>query len=110
MDKFEEAYKDLENDPTGNLWDDAHEWDKQIIMDRYGMSSDEANVFWLYIQSRTDHRYDFYNLDRDEHGKAFLEGAQESYHQGHDGWSIHEQVIISAFCADLALYATSYSK
>ena len=104
MTKLEEAFKDLESDPTGNLWDDAYEWDVQTIQDRYDMSSHEAGIFKLFIQSRTDPRYDYYRLDTKESGRAFLECAQESFHQGHDGWSVHEQVIIDAFCADCALY------
>lgn len=97
--KLTVAWNDI--DENGN-WDDLNEHSPEDLKNKYDVSENDADILWMVIQSRTDNRRNIYDLDNEVFGQSVLTTIQEALHQGLDGWTEEQGLIIQAFLSDLA--------
>ncbi len=80
-----------------DLIDDRREYDIDMLQKMYVLNKDDAKVLYLAIQGITDPRRSYHQGG----AHVFLEMVQEAIHQGLDGWSDHDQMVIVAFLSDI---------
>lgn len=96
MDQLEELWDTLEHDENTN-WDDLREHDPELLSHKFDLNTRDAELLWAVLQAESDQRRDVYGRDPKQVGEMI----QESLHQGLDGWSIREQLVIKAYLGDI---------
>lgn len=98
-------------DEDEELFNDRREYTVEDLARAYSVPEEEAVLIFNWIQSRVNPRYSVYG-----NGADFTKGSEElgnmikeSLHQGLDGWSAYQKVVIEAYLADIGL-AISNSK
>lgn len=97
---LEEAWLELD-ESGGSVWDDIREYDVGLLQRRFDLTEPDATVLWLAIQSRTDPRRDIYKTHKVNY-HLIGEYVIEALHQGLDGWTVEQGLVIQAFLADIA--------
>jgi len=87
---------------TDSDWDDVRELTVRDLAIRFQLPDAEARYLHDLIKEQTDPRYCIDAIPT-QPGDMVLDTIKESIHQGFDGWSEHEQLIIRAYLADIAL-------
>lgn len=100
MTHLEQVWDDIENSSETN-WDDLMEYDEKGLRDRYFIGSDEATLLWLNIQRYVDARRDVRSFSPSRIGHLI----NEALHQGLDGWTVEQGMVIQGFLADIAYSA-----
>lgn len=103
MDRLEEVFSMLEESEDTN-WDDLREHDPELLSNKFDLNTRDAELLWAVLQSMMDGRRDVYGRDPKQVGEMI----QESLHQGLDGWSVREQMVIRAYLGDIG-YAINQS-
>lgn len=85
-----------------DLWDDRRYYSGDMLKDFYALDDHDAALLYNNIQAycNVDYRW-----TAQPEGQL-IETLHEAAHQGYDGWTPAEKVIIEAFLADIA-WATS---
>ncbi len=97
--KLTVAWNDI--DENGN-WDDLREHEPNDLKNKYDVSEDDADILWCVIQSRMDYRRNIQILDNEVFGQSVLTTIREALHQGLDGWTEEQGLVIQAFLSDIA--------
>ena len=83
-------------------WDQCKNWNNLEIQSWLGLDKDDAAILGLLIQGKTKPGCYTYKLDAKKDGQKYLEMIQEGLHQGLDGWSQRDILVIEAFLSDIA--------
>ena len=88
-----------------DLWDHYETLTPEELAKECRLDEDIAHIVWYNIQSRTDGKYSLYSLcfNRAEEVANMI---GEALHQGLDGWTPYQQMVIEAFLADIAYAVT----
>ncbi len=85
-----------------NGWDKVGTWSQENLKSWLGLDEDDADILGLIIQGKTKPGCYTYDLKAEEVGQKYLETIQEGLHQGLDGWSERDVLVIEAFLSDIA--------
>ncbi len=88
-----------------NQWDRIKDWSDAKLSEQFRLDEDDTRLLAVLVLCRTNSVYSAYDLPA-EKGQLFLETVQEAVHQGFDGWSEREQLVIEAFIGDVAYAMT----
>ncbi len=97
MSRIEWAWDTIDN-WTDDQWDDVHGWETIDYQNRFGLSIDDAGMLELVVQSRIDVRRNV-TMKRPSRVGTMI---NEALHQGLDGWTIEQGLVIQAFLSDIA--------
>ena len=67
------------------------------------LTDEDAQLLWLNIKSVSDPQYKIMKKDSEQVGSMI----KEALHQGLDGWTDDQKMVINAFLADIALGVSS---
>ena len=101
MTRVEWAWTQID-EASDEEWDDMQGWSDSDFQLRYGVDEEDAGLLWLVVQSRVDSRRSVYDMNPTRVGEMI----QEALHQGLDGWTIKQGLVIQAFLSDIG-YAVS---
>lgn len=96
MDRLEEVFATLEESEDTN-WDDLRQHEPELLSHKFDLNTRDAELLWAVLQADTDYRRDVYGRNPKQVGEMI----QESLHQGLDGWSVREQMVIRAYLGDI---------
>ena len=95
-----DVYELVEQMEETGVLEDRREYDVEDLKKCYGLTDQEAADLHYLVQRTFDpDRKSAYECDPTRLGITI----RESLHQGLDGWSSHEQVIIEKYLDDIAL-------
>lgn len=97
MTRLEWAWDTIDN-WTDYEWNDVHGWVKEDYMRVFGVSIDDASILDLVVSSRLDVRRNVMMKRPSRVGHLI----NEALHQGLDGWTIEQGLVIQAFLSDVA--------
>ncbi len=88
-----------------DYWNRVRDWSEDRLNEQFRLDDDATRLLRAIILCKTDPAHNVYDLPA-EKGQLFLETVQEVLHQGFDGWSEREGLIIEAFLGDVAYAMT----
>ena len=101
MTKLEKIWDDIDNAPD-DVWDNLQSMGLEDLGEMYDVPEWEASLLWLVVQSRCDVRRNVMSKRPSKVGHMI----NEALHQGLDGWTVEQGLVIQAFLSDIA-YAVS---
>ena len=88
-------------------WDQLKDYTTEQLKSYFGLSDEDVGIFQYIVMNRTEPRWNTYSLDAKVVGTEWLEMVQEAIHQGFDGWSEREQLVIEAFLTNISYALTT---
>lgn len=82
-------------------FDNVREFDVEQFQQTYELDEPEAYILWENVQAHVDATHDV-NQVTDEEAPSFLEIIREDLHQGLDGWTESDKMVIRAYLAATA--------